>query len=614
MLKSTANKSKPTSEQGIELSTLFDESVSGQNLSGRDSNTNGRGNTSAKSIHSKGATQKTVPLTGVPLNVSAISTEFSLISDSVRINHVLHDIIVSEQPSASPKNSPHVFGHPIDSKLQKNEENVIFLPFSRKHAPLDNFETVKRAATITPLDLPDIPPLPISPSLSQIGFRKRESVTKTASTEIPVAKINSVQKSDSINDMLQHSTIKSDYSDMHQIAKNASEIGNDFTNKPIFEQKREIESGTIKSDSSDTHQIAKNASENGNEFTNKSIFEQKREIESGTIKSDSSDTRLIAKNASEIGNEFTNKPIFEQKREIESGTIESDSSGAHLIAKNASESGNDFTNKPIFEQKHEMESGTIKFVMPKIMKTEQNILTSHSPLESILITEGITKCYYKSRLCIPVLKGVDFSVRTGEFVSIVGQSGSGKSTLLHILGTLDQPESGTIHFHGHRIDNLSISRRDKLRNRSIGLIFQFYHLLPELTTLENVLFPLMIRHNLFSYIFGRSTFIARAKSILDQVGLSHRLKHKPNELSGGEMQRVAIARALISEPQILFADEPTGNLDAESAKEIIQILRSLNQSNKLTIVMVTHDSLIADVADRTVKMVDGRIQEHANFD
>ena len=227
----------------------------------------------------------------------------------------------------------------------------------------------------------------------------------------------------------------------------------------------------------------------------------------------------------------------------------------------------------------------------------------------MLLVKGITKSYSKKRLVIPVLKGVDFSVRKGEFVSIVGQSGSGKSTLLHLLGTLDAPDAGEIYFDGERIDSLTTARRDQLRNRSIGFIFQFYHLLPELTALENVLSPLMIRAGFLKYWLRRRKYSERAESLLEQVGLTHRLKHKPNELSGGEMQRTAIARALITEPQILLADEPTGNLDAASAKEVIQLLRQLCTLHKLTVIMVTHDHEIAAVADRTVQMVDGTIVE-----
>jgi lipoprotein-releasing system ATP-binding protein len=199
-------------------------------------------------------------------------------------------------------------------------------------------------------------------------------------------------------------------------------------------------------------------------------------------------------------------------------------------------------------------------------------------------------------------------VRRGEFLAIVGQSGSGKSTLLHLLGTLDAPDQGEIHYAGRRIDNLPARDRDTLRNRQFGMIFQFYHLLPELSTLENVLAPLMIRHGVWSYLRRRREHRARAEELLETMGLSHRLKHKPRELSGGEMQRAAIARALVAQPDLLLADEPTGNLDQATGQEIIRILRTLNRQQNLTIVMVTHDRAIADQADRIVRLTEGRIE------
>ncbi|MDR0338283.1 MAG: ABC transporter ATP-binding protein [Planctomycetaceae bacterium] len=251
---------------------------------------------------------------------------------------------------------------------------------------------------------------------------------------------------------------------------------------------------------------------------------------------------------------------------------------------------------------------SVSVLKSSVAKTsEHSVIPLATPVSELLRTENLTKSYYRKRLKIPVLKGVNLSVRSGEFVAIIGQSGSGKSTLLHLLGTLDNPESGSIYFENQRIDNLPVVRRDHLRNRSIGFIFQFYHLLPELTTLENVLSPLMIREGIFSYIFRRGLYLEKAKLLLEKVGLSHRLKHKPCELSGGEMQRAAIARALISEPKILLADEPTGNLDAASAAEIMELLQQLNKEQKLTIVMVTHDNTIANTADRIVRMVDGII-------
>ncbi|MBT4691799.1 MAG: ABC transporter ATP-binding protein [Planctomycetaceae bacterium] len=221
---------------------------------------------------------------------------------------------------------------------------------------------------------------------------------------------------------------------------------------------------------------------------------------------------------------------------------------------------------------------------------------------------GLMKSYRKGKVEIPVLNGVDFEVREGEFQAIIGTSGSGKSTLLHLLATLDQPDGGEILFEGNRIDNLPAKSRDILRNRYIGIVFQFYHLLPELSALENVLMPLMIRYGFTKYMLRRRNHRRRAKELLDKVGLSHRLKHRPRELSGGEMQRVAIARALIAEPELLLADEPTGNLDRQAGYEIMEILRNLNREQDLTVVMVTHDDAIAEQTDRTIHLVEGRVQ------
>ena len=228
-------------------------------------------------------------------------------------------------------------------------------------------------------------------------------------------------------------------------------------------------------------------------------------------------------------------------------------------------------------------------------------------LPSLLSATGIVKTYSKGSHLVPVLRGVNLSVGVGEFVAIIGQSGSGKSTLLHLLGTLDQPDAGEIHFEGHRIDHLPAASRDILRNRHIGLIFQFYHLLPELTALENVLAPMMIRHGVWSYWWKQREYRRRAEELLNLVGLSHRLTHKPRELSGGEMQRTAIARALMSQPQLLLADEPTGNLDRATGEGILTLLRRLNTDHGLSIVMVTHDPRIAAGAHRTIELVEGRV-------
>jgi lipoprotein-releasing system ATP-binding protein len=235
---------------------------------------------------------------------------------------------------------------------------------------------------------------------------------------------------------------------------------------------------------------------------------------------------------------------------------------------------------------------------------------SSDPGEStILATRNLKKSYRKGQVEIPVLRGVDLAIEVGQLTAVVGQSGSGKSTLLHLLGTLDAPDEGEILFEGNRIDHLPARGRDILRNRHFGMIFQFYHLLPELTTLENVLVPVMISLGAWKYWLHQRQHAARARQLLDMVGLSHRLKHKPRELSGGEMQRAAIARALIAKPKILLADEPTGNLDGRTGRGILDVLRTLNRQENLSIVMVTHDESIAQQADRTIRLVEGRVEE-----
>ena len=244
---------------------------------------------------------------------------------------------------------------------------------------------------------------------------------------------------------------------------------------------------------------------------------------------------------------------------------------------------------------------------PSELAPEPSDERPRSPSVPLMAVAGLHKGYVKGKLLIPVLRGVDIEVKNGELLSIVGQSGSGKSTLLHLMGTLDTPDRGTIHFDGQRIDNLPGLRRDLLRNRSIGMIFQFYHLIPEMTMIENVLAPLMIRESILGYFRNRRRYRRMAKELLERVGLGHRVQHKPNELSGGEMQRTAIARALITEPRILLADEPTGNLDSRTSREIIKLLRTLNEEQKLTIVMVTHDRAQAEEADRYIRLVDGQV-------
>lgn len=234
--------------------------------------------------------------------------------------------------------------------------------------------------------------------------------------------------------------------------------------------------------------------------------------------------------------------------------------------------------------------------------------SSQTILDPVISASGLVKTYRTGKIEVPVLKGVDFAAERNRLTAIIGQSGSGKSTLLHLLGTLDQPDSGEIHFDGRRIDNLSRRKRDHFRNQTLGMIFQFYHLLPELTTLENVMVPSLIGHSAWGYLTLRKKLRSRAAELLDWVGLSHRLKHRPSELSGGEMQRTAIARALMASPKILLADEPTGNLDPETGYGILELLRKLNQQQQMTIIMVTHDEAIARSADHCIRLQGGRVQ------
>lgn len=230
---------------------------------------------------------------------------------------------------------------------------------------------------------------------------------------------------------------------------------------------------------------------------------------------------------------------------------------------------------------------------------------------SLLRAVDLFKTYRKDANRVEVLRGLSLEVGEGDFVSILGASGSGKSTLLHLLGTLDKPDAGQIYLEDKRIDNLPAEGRDRLRNRTFGFIFQFYHLLPELNALENVLAPTMIGHSAWSWWRRRREFRKQGMAMLERMGLSQRWNHRPRELSGGEMQRTAIARALISRPRVLLADEPTGNLDAATGSHIVNLLRDLNHNDGLTIIMVTHNMDIVADSDRVVRMVDGRIEAAA---
>ncbi len=202
---------------------------------------------------------------------------------------------------------------------------------------------------------------------------------------------------------------------------------------------------------------------------------------------------------------------------------------------------------------------------------------------------------------VDVLRGIDLSIKKGERVAVVGASGAGKTTLMHILGALDRPSSGDVRLEGNDIFSLRGGALDSFRNRTIGFIFQFHQLLPEFSALENVMMPALIARA------SRSEAAQRASALLGEVGLAHRLTHKPGELSGGEQQRVAIARALIMSPRLLLADEPTGNLDSGTSDEIYRLLNSLHQTHGLTMVVVTHSQVLAGRLDRIVHMEDGRI-------
>ena len=216
----------------------------------------------------------------------------------------------------------------------------------------------------------------------------------------------------------------------------------------------------------------------------------------------------------------------------------------------------------------------------------------------IIRAEGIRKCFGN----LEVLKGIDFQVSQSEVVSIMGASGAGKSTLLQILGTLSTPDSGSLLIDGTDVLHLGSRELSSFRNRRIGFVFQFHHLLPEFSALENVMIPALIA--------GRSEKEARSEStrLLDEVGLSHRLEHKPSELSGGEKQRAAIARALINNPNVVFADEPSGNLDSHNADELQRLFCSLRDQFGQTFVIVTHDAHLAQTCDRIINMKDGQIE------
>ena len=218
----------------------------------------------------------------------------------------------------------------------------------------------------------------------------------------------------------------------------------------------------------------------------------------------------------------------------------------------------------------------------------------------VLEAENIYRSFTDGKSHVDVIKDLSLQVHQGEFVSIVGSSGSGKSTLLHILGGLDRPTQGMVNLNGKRFDNLGEAERGFLRNENLGFVYQFHHLLPEFSALENVAMPLMLRAD-----SQFKSVKAQAEYLLDRVGLSHRMDHKPGELSGGERQRVALARALVTKPAVVLADEPTGNLDRKTALGIFELLTDLKKELNMAMLIVTHDEHLAQAADSILHMQDG---------
>ncbi len=222
-------------------------------------------------------------------------------------------------------------------------------------------------------------------------------------------------------------------------------------------------------------------------------------------------------------------------------------------------------------------------------------------MSEVISCRNLKKIFMQGKTEVPVLLGIDLDIMPGESVAIIGASGSGKSTLLHLLGGLDSPTSGEIRIMGRNIEKVNESERGDIRNRSLGFVYQFHHLLPEFTAIENVSMPLYIRR------MGKNEAMERAAEMLGKVGLAKRLEHKPGELSGGERSRAALARALVTNPAAVLADEPTGNLDRHTAESMFELMLELNRSMNTSLVIVTHDESLARRTRRVLKLVDGKL-------